>query len=284
MAAVTSALREEVARSDAPQQASVVYERTAPIDEQLRELTALHRLDERSERKRKRLGWSAAVLLVVGVLTALLIVGVVFLVLALVAFLWKKRVGRQDLEDRKLHAARFVLEALAPELARDDVEVRLDFRGYEMRVPTLEEALANGGARLYSEPGWLKLAFGLSDGTRVSVTASTTVRRRQTRVRNDTTIEDRIVDELDIELYPPSGRTLTRAPKGSLRERVAGLSLERALVEPTGARFLFRTPEAVRLSEDDRWRGENLQALLDGHAVLDAVRGCSGAVRSERYR
>lgn len=282
MATLTRPIDAKVSRSDAPQQASVVYERKASIEEQRRELAALYGLDKRSEQKRKLLGWSATVLLVVGVLTALLIVGVVFLALGLGALLWRTRVGQQDLEDRKLHAARFVLETLAPELSADsDVDVHLDFRGYEMRIPSVEQALANRGARLYTEPDWLKLSFRLSGGMTVSVAASTNVRRVQRRVRNDTTIEDHIVDELAIELRPPGGETFAPVPEAPLRARLAGthgLSLERAAVQPSAASFVFRTPEAGRVSEDNRWRGENLAALLDGHAVLEAIRACRGAV------
>lgn len=268
---------EKVVLGVEPQHAELVYERTAPVESHLAELGELFLHDKRVERKRRILH---IVMWVVGVPGFLFFTPSFGLsMLPLLGFwLWRRKLASGDLEDRRLHAARFVLETLAPELKPRPLAVRVDFGGYHKAPPRLDASRGSGGPSY--ERKWLSLQLPLLDGSAVSVEASTRLKRKERRKRKYTKVKERLVDELDIELRRPRGAPVT-VSVDELRQRFSGqhaLLLTGCRVTERGASLSFRTPTALRQRLRPGWSGKNLEALLDGRKVLAAIIASHAAV------
>lgn len=271
----------------------------APALEQLASLRALEEKNRAAEGKlslsmRVRLGgiMGGGGLFVAGAAASLPVLQTGGFVVAAAAFLGGlllSRQGRQlDLDDRKLHAARYVIDALREDLSPDrPVRLDLDFEGYDRTAPLAgEEVLQYGPDKVFLKR-WLGLGLTLLDGTRVEVEATTRARRRSRRKSRYTKLTDSVRDDVVVTLRPASGASFDPSAAEATRARFQGrerLSLRGATLSDDRAELRFRLGPG-------RWRrlrygwhpDQDIGSLLDGHKLLELVLASYAIARGDRF-
>lgn len=271
--------------SDTPQHAPVVYRETLPVAQQLERLHQLHHKDKSTEKRVKVLGWSAVgcVLFAIAsfVLAAVthvdeLLVGIAAVPLIVPILIVRAIFKRSDIDDRKLHAARRLLEVIAGDLKPGStVALKIDFGGYDRLKPVSKEGGWFSSVKSYQfvKRDWLDLRFTLADGTRVKVTASTHTKRKTKAKRKYTKVKDKISERLNLILTAPKGRTLNPSTAHALRQRLSGgrTRVTTCKVKPKAAMIGFAFGVASRYRGRAGWSSHGLSSLVDGDATLMAV-------------
>jgi hypothetical protein len=279
----------ELVHSDAPPHANVQYKAVAGAEEHLLGLRALYSADKKAERLKNTFGTFAVlgfVSAVIGVFigafaeigaaaywVAVGVAGAGGIAGAIAASFF----GKNDVDDRKLDAALRVFEVIGPELkATRKAAVWIDFKGADRTKPISNDtSFFNAtGTKVFKKPEWLRLRFTLLDGTALRVTASTTIKRKQRAKRKYTKVKDKVSDELIVQVKAPAGSQLSATAAEELAKRFVGrqgMSLKSVRIKPRVAQLVFRTVPAQRTRARAGWSGFQLDRLLDGPKVLDAV-------------
>lgn len=278
---VPPAFGEKLALPTKPQHAQVVYREVAPVAAHRDALDDL-RLHDRRTQWRARLLYAAVLLVgIPGFLSAPFTYGLSLLPIVPL-YLWRAYLLAHDLENRRLHAARYVLEVLEPELADVPFKLRLDFKGVHKTAARTD--VRSGSTALRYKLTWLRMDLPLLDGSVIEVAARTRLHRKVRPRRRYTKIKERLSDELVIALRPRPGLILDGSTQ-ALRARLEGhptLRLAACSLDASGrVVFTFHTPTAGRMQDRSGWKSENLEALLDGRKVLEAIIACHAAMTRE---
>ncbi|MCA9553047.1 MAG: hypothetical protein KC933_23625 [Myxococcales bacterium] len=284
--------------SPAPPHASIVVQESLPPEAMLERCVALHTADKTAEARKKRFTTLGAIAGGATVLSffaagitetpALFGLVAVFLALAIGLFIARGVFGAADIDDRRLHVVRTLVEVLKEDMKRQaPVQLWLDFGGYHR---TRAEGRGTGmfrstGQLTYQRP-WLRMTFTLADGSQVAVHASTTCKRKERSKRKYTKIKDRIVDELSVFVRPPRGQSFD--PSAQARARAAmptrlPLRCTAVRVKPRQAELAFRSHPGTRLRGRGGWTA-NVGGLLDGKKALEAVMASYRASAATRVR
>lgn len=259
-----------------PSHAEALLSIQSNVPHVLHEAALLHEQDKEAERKKKRANTIAIVLLIVGIFTAVFIIGFVLIVIALIAFWRASRHGKLDLEDRRLEVVTGTLWTFASELKSNRaVKVLADFSGYENQRPVTHETTGTGlfqqtQHRYVWHHHWLLMRMTLADGTHVSVDAITKVKRKTAQKRKYEKKKDTLVEQLTIRLKPPGGKAFPVQQQLGPAQLPA-LQLKRGRITPRHATFVFQTAATRRMRLRGGWMAYNLEWLLDSGKVVSAI-------------
>lgn len=283
--------------SDAPPHAPVVVEESLSPAALLMRCQQLHTADKVAEKRKSLFGLlgglaiGATVLAVfagaISEVAEILIGAAVFGALAVVLFVVRSILGRADIDDRKLHVASRLVDALRPELHKKrPVKLWMDFAGYEKSMKDSSVSLFGGsGTKLYVKP-WLRMSFVLLDGTEVALHARTTCKRKQKAKRKYTKIKDSVVDELNLFVKPPSSVALDPSATPRVHAAMGGPSPiprpKGVKVKPRMVQMSFRWGPGRRLRGRGGWSSSGLSQLLDGDKALGVVMMGYRAMRAAR--
>jgi hypothetical protein len=271
--------------SDAPQHAPVVYREQLPVEAQLAKLHALHKKDKATEKRVTVLGWSAVGCIIAGVASFILagmtgfdalLYGIALVPLIVPLMIFRAILKRSDIDDRKLHAARRLLEVLGGDLKPGTpVALKIDFGGYDRSKPVAKAGGFFSTVKEYQfvKRDWLDLRFTLADGTRVKLTASTHAKRKTKAKRKYTKVKDKISERLNLIFTAPKGRTLNPAMGHALRQRLhrGQMRITTCKVKPRAAMIGFSFGVASRYRGRAGWSSHGLSSLIDGDDTLFAV-------------
>lgn len=283
--AVVVSSEPEIEYTDEPPHAPVVIEETLAPEAFADRVQRLREADEAAEASKKRWGTNAGIAFGVAIVCFVAggpievpyaIYGVPAGILTAVMFLIvRSRLGRADVDDRKVHVLTRLVDALRPELHRKrPVSLWADFNGYDKAKPLTDTtSWSNSTGVKTFEREWLRLSMTLLDGTRVDLRVKTKVKRKQKSKRKYTKMKDTVVEEVGLQLTPPKGQSLDPGAVERARATVASgpLTLVGMSVKPRQASLRFRCPAAARVHGRMGWDGRNLRYLLDGHKALHAV-------------
>jgi hypothetical protein len=257
--------------------AQVMLSIESSVPHVLHEAAALYAQDKEAEAKKKRANTIALVCLILGILTVWLMgLGVVFLVIAAVAYFRGTKHAKLDLEDRRLEVVTGTLWTFATELKTNRaVKVIADFAGYEDQPLIHQHATGTGLFEQLRElfvwqHRWLLLRMTLDDGVAVLVEATTKVKRKTAQKRKYKKQKDAIVEQLTIRLTPPKGKAFPGQQQLPARA-LPGLAMKRAVIQPRHATFVYQTIAARRVRGRGGWAAYGLEALLDSGKVIGAL-------------
>ncbi len=242
----------------------------------LQEAATLHAQDKEAERLRKRANTIALIFLIIGFLGLVIFVGVVFLVIAGVAYWRGTRHGKLDLEDRRLEVVTGTLWTFAAELKPNrPVKMLADFTGYERQTPVRREKTGTG---LFEQTRqlilwhhhWLLARMTLADGVAVMLDVTTRVKRKTLQKRKYEKKKDVVVEQLTIRLTPPKGKAFPGHQQLPAMQ-LPGLVLRRGLIQPRHATFVYQTAPAQRVCTRSGWAAYQLENQLDSRKVVAAL-------------
>ncbi len=222
---------------------------------------ALAQLDKKTESQKKMLGLGAvgALLVIIGgffteslVLGGIGAAGIVFIGIMFSV------VRNDDIEDRKLELARWIVDTLRPELkANRPLQLDLDFRGYDNRR---------------TDGTWLTLAMTLEDSVGLRFSVSTHFKRKTRSKRKYTKIKDKLHERVSLTFVAPKGKSFDP----SVQERfqsfpVPKLQLRSVKVTPKAATVVYATQAMQRVRGRNGWSNAGLHSLVEGSMSLAAI-------------
>lgn len=167
------------------------------------------------------------------------------------------RINSDDIEDRKLEAARWILDTLKPELkASRPVKLDIDFRGYDNYA---------------AEANWLALKMTLDNGVGLAVTVSTHFKRKERSKRKYTKIKDKIHERIAVTFTPPKGQQFGASGGQPVQRRFGALNLRSAKRSAKAATFVFATNPVLRVKGRGGWSAVSSGDLVDGKKSVVAV-------------
>jgi hypothetical protein len=282
-----------------PPHAAIVVQENLPPAALLARCEALHAADKLAEQRKKRFGTLALVAGIAAFLfffagaiievPAVFLGAAVWLALLVVLLIARSALGAADVDDRRLHVVRRLVEVLAADMKRTaPVQLWLDFGGYHRaRAQGRGRGLFRSTGQLTFERPWLRMAFTLADGSQLAVHARTTCKRKEKSKRKYTKVKDGIVDELSVFVRPPRGQAFD--PGAVARAQAClpsslDLTCKALRVKPRVTELEFRSGRALRLRGRGGWSSTNLSALLDGDKALQAVLVSFRAAAATRAR
>ena len=192
------------------------------------------------------------------------------------AVLWNKH-RQHDLDNRKLWAVLRVLKALRADVPRGTpMRLKVDFRDYqraELRGKT-------GDAASYHQT-WLEAETTLADESRLRLSLTDDVRRKERRKRKYTKVRERLASEALFEVRPAGryGDAAAIAARLQATPAPQGLSLSSATARGRWLRVVLETPPARRVTG----RGGSATmtgALADADTLLRGLRFVWAGFRS----
>lgn len=237
----------------------------------------VHHRDERAERIRKWAGRGGVALIVVGMMTLPLAgAGAVLLIAGLVLVVFRWRLAKHDIEDRKLELFTSTLVALAPDLHRKrPIVVDLDFSAYSDHLEARgEEAFCHG---------WLSLGLPLADGSQVRVEVTLRVKRKARSKRKYTKVKARMLEQVAVKVAPPRGQCFAARSPFAGQRQLAGLRLSRALVQPGQALFDWSTEPALCVRGRHGWSRQGSGYVEPSGLIAAIVASYKLAARGRRH-
>jgi hypothetical protein len=272
-----------------PCESAVVLNLQGSLPQILTKVADLNQADKLAEQRKKTLGVWAVVALIVGIFTLpLFFAGLPVIVLAVVLFWQRSRLGAPDLEDRKLEVVSGTLVAFGPELrANKPVKAVAEFAAVHQRAPVNRSVTGTGFLESKATQEtfahwWLSLEFTLSDGVTVTVDGSTHAKRKSLAKRKYTKVKERTFERLNVRLSPAKGQAFSAPAQNRVwgPQRFAGLTLARVTVRPNCALFRYHTQPATRSRTRAGWGGSGVEGMLVSTRVVAAVINSYKAVAS----
>ncbi len=205
----------------------------------------------------------AKIVMIMGIPMLMLGIGVLIILIGLVLWLWARRKGRWDVEERKLEALTGILFALAPELRPNrPVGVHLD--------TTVHTRHPVAGAKGSYEQRWLWLQLPLLDGSQMTVEVTLRAKHKVKRKRYTKT-KARFTERVVVRVVPPRGQSLPPHDVARLRGRmIASLRLHGASATPRRAAFTWTTQPCQHKGFGEHWYAES-DTLIDSRQLTAAA-------------
>ena len=167
-------------------------------------------------------------------------------------------INDDDIEDRKLNLARWLVDTLKPELkANRPVQLDLDFRGYDNPK---------------TDGSWMTLAMTLEDGVGLRLSISTHFKRKTRAKRKYTKIKDKLHERVSLTFVAPKGRSFDPAGKDRFKSHpVPKLQLRSVKISPKAATIVYSTPQMQRVSGRGGWSNVGLDNLVQGSTSVAAI-------------
>lgn len=222
---------------------------------------ALAKLDKKTEGQNKILGIAAvaSLLVIIGAFfVESTVVGVIGAVGLVFSGIFLAVIRNDDIEDRKLELARWLVGTLKSELkANRPLQLDLDFRGYDNRR---------------TDGTWLTLAMTLEDGVGLRLSVSTHFKRKTRSKRKYTKIKDKIHERVSLTFVAPKGKAFNPSVKDQFRSRaVPQLQLRSVKINPKAATVVYTTQQMQRVRGRHGWSNHGLTNLVDGSTSVAAI-------------
>ena len=214
-----------------------------------------------------------------GVPALIFLVPVGLIVAAIVFFVKAARLGKFDLDNRKLECAVGLLRMLRADTPQEsDLEMELDFRDYKTGGRLLDQQKASGfgGVRTFRyEHPWLSLSGSLADGTKYKLAVVETVNRKEKPKRKGRVkLKERTKAAVQLLLRPKPGKYGdVAAVAETLRQTAPKPPLSLKSVRSAGPRLaaVLETGQHVKVTSRSNSGEQGEENVVQTEALLSAL-------------